>query len=920
MLLSYPNKAQETAANQNFAGLIDELKSSGSNPSNIAKLVGIGDKSEAVVRQMVDLLGDRDKDVCRFKKPEGTPDDSAPQPPDTESLKDSDIHICRIFVTALGKIGDKAGAPAVDALINVLHNSKDKYARAMAATSLGEIGDKAGPAVHTLANALDDLVEDDEYVRRQAATALGEIADQEEAILGPLADALDDRAGHVRSDAAKSLVKISNRLASQKATGFSDRIIEVAARMQNSSFPEVKSHAGKVQRAGDLLTSLLWWEQLSKAFRANPALSLTLVVYPLLLLVWLALLWLFPLSLLRVNETLARLSDFKLPDWLGGFNVAPRYLLVAGFFHYHPRVLDAWVRKYRSVASKAFSTMPTVEGRDVHVPLPVVIGKETVDDLSPDKLRPMFSGSFVCLRIWGEAGAGKTSLACRLAKWAMLGQKEARLCPGHAMLPVLIEQDLATQGSEKEHPLFKAISLQLKMMIDEPDPPPARLLRQLLRKRRVLVIIDGLSEMSESSRERLLAGITDLPVNAVVATSRTDKPLDGILTTAIKPERVRGNRLATFMETYLTSRGKRDLFDDDEFFEACRRLSLIVGDRDITALLAKLYAEQMIAVKKGAADADAPENIPELMLSYLNDLCRGAGPGDPDIRAVHRAAQVIAWECLRRTLRPTPADRQEVLNALGGEINGLPLVTYLEERLRVLQTVGAGRDHIRFALDPLAEYLAGMHLVYENGEDEQAWRYFLARIDEQGGELEDIKAFLLAVRDCCFAKGEIVQGLRVVADELSKRAGISAEETSQYRVERRVRQLMTRMKYPEARDRINVAEELGSIGALAKIAVKDLCALLRDRDMRVSKSAAIALGRIGGKAKGAVPHLIEALKVPDQSVRRTAAYVLGQIGEGAREAVLPQLTEALKAPDEEVRVGAAIALAWIKEGAKEVIS
>jgi hypothetical protein len=108
------------------------------------------------------------------------------------------------------------------------------------------------------------------------------------------------------------------------------------------------------------------------------------------------------LSLLHLNEALAKFSDFKLPDTLGGINIAPRYLTLAGFFHYHPRVLDAWVRKHASAASKTFSVPPTVEEREVHVPLPVVLGKEPVAELSADVLRSVFSSSFVYVRIWGE--------------------------------------------------------------------------------------------------------------------------------------------------------------------------------------------------------------------------------------------------------------------------------------------------------------------------------------------------------------------------------------------------------------------------------------------------------------------------------------------------------------------------------------
>jgi hypothetical protein len=42
-----------------------------------------------------------------------------------------------------------------------------------------------------------------------------------------------------------------------------------------------------------------------------------------------------------------------------------------------------------------------------------------------------------------------------------------------------------------------------------------------------------------------------------------------------------------------------------------------VGDRNTTVLLAKLYAEHMISLKKAQRVENLPENVPELMLSYL---------------------------------------------------------------------------------------------------------------------------------------------------------------------------------------------------------------------------------------------------------------------------------------------------------------
>lgn len=826
----------------------------------------MGDGSEDVVRLLAEGLKDADEHVREESvKALGNVREGAERvvPHLIEALKDRDD--ARSALTSLGRAAEGATVPRLGEALR----DPNEDVRWRAAYVLGALGVGAKAAVPQLTEALKDP---DKRVRLGVTYALGGAESAAKEAVPGLVEALNDHVEGVCSNAADALETISKTLVSERATEYIGSLDAAAEAMRNSPYPGVKRHAEDVRQRSEHLR-LLWWERLNRWVVAHPVLGLAVGVYPALLLAWVVLLWLRPLWLLHVNEALANTVDVKLPERLGGFNVSPRHLTLVGLFHYHSRVMDAWVAKHIGAAREMFSGLPTVEERKIYVPLPVVIRNEAEADLSTDKLRQILSRKIICMLLWGEGGSGKTSLACRLAQWAMSSRKEARLNEEHQMLPVLIEQDLVVQDKDPEHPLLRAVRHQVRVMINEDDPPPAGLLRRLLKKRRVLVIVDGFSEMTEASRAAVVEGITDLPVNAVIITTRADEQLGVIPKTEIRPLRVKGNRLATFMEAYLSARGRRELFEDDEFFEVCRRLSLIVGDRDITALLAKLYAEQMMALKNGAADGDAPGNIPELMLSYVNDLCRAAGHDDPDIRAVHRAVKSIAWECLKKTLRPMPARREDVLTALGGEEKGEPILKYLDRRLRVVQTVGAGRDRVRFGLDPLAEYMAGMHLMDVNGEDEQAWLDFLTRVDESGGAPEDVKGFLLAVRDCCLARGEDVRCLRTVADELAKRAGVSPDESRRYKIERRVRQLIARLKYSEDKDRSNAAEELGLIGAPAKIAVKDLCVLLSDQDVDVRLSAARALGRIGQEVgEAVVPHLLEVLKESDEDARDSAAY------------------------------------------------
>jgi hypothetical protein len=167
-------------------------------------------------------------------------------------------------------------------------------------------------------------------------------------------------------------------------------------------------------------------------------------------------------------------------------------------------------------------------------------------------------------------------------------------------------------------------------------------------------------------------------------------------------------------------------------------------------LLAKLFAEQMISSKENSG-RELPWNIPELMLQYLNGLNRKEVLLSD--RALHSAAKSIAWECLKQTFRPAPAKIDNVLLAALGGGSAQDRINYLERNLRLVQVIGAGRDRVKFALDALAEYLAGLYVVEHYSGNEQLWRDFLAKTDSVPDAPGAIKGFLLAVRDLLLDAG-----------------------------------------------------------------------------------------------------------------------------------------------------------------------
>jgi hypothetical protein len=108
---------------------------------------------------------------------------------------------------------------------------------------------------------------------------------------------------------------------------------------------------------------------------------------------------------------------------------------------YTPADLQRWVERHQDPLSEAFLGLPTVQARQVHVPLDVCLtpaGAAATEGprlLRPEDLEPLLApaGSQVLL-LSGDGGAGKTSLAFAIARWWLQGE------PGWVVrLPVLIE-------------------------------------------------------------------------------------------------------------------------------------------------------------------------------------------------------------------------------------------------------------------------------------------------------------------------------------------------------------------------------------------------------------------------------------------------------------------------------------------------
>lgn len=769
-------------------------------------------------------------------------------------------------------------------------------------------------AATQLKSSIKALQAEDPRDRLGAATTLGKIGSAAEPAIPALLDRLQDGDADVREEAARALALIATDLQDTGAVGAVSTLRKARNAIAAHQDSRVREHVATVRRAVayfELQQPSYESETVVAWIQTHPNISATIALISICLAgslsLLLFLLWVRPIAILRVNDTL-RALEFTLPPALGGMKVALRHLVLVGFVNYRPSVLDAWVAHHADVARQNFRLKRTVDERSVHVPVPVELDGKIIPELRGADLERIFSTRGTGrLLIWGEGGIGKTSLACQIARWGIEHAPEKRPTP-HRMLPVLIERELDFEVAEGKNAFTETVRGDLAKLIGAPVSED--LLEALLDQRRVLVIVDHMSEMTEATRQLVRPDVSNFPAAALIVTSRFEEQLGDVPKHLLKPMRVAGDYLFGFLDAYLRMREARELFLDVEFLEARSRIVELLGDRPVTVLFIKLYLDRLIETKRrqGDLDTEMPQSVPSLILAYLNNI-NSAIPAEirRDSRAVHQDAGAVAWACLKERFLPAAAS---IDGAVGPALAGIDpenvyeRLGYLERRLHLIETVEPERDRVHFLLDPVAEYLAGLHLVDIYKSDETQWREFLAQADMAPGGFEAGRGFMLAVRDCCLARREHVPLPEFLADQLTRRAAVPA-----------LAELLTDKSVDT---RIMAADAFVQMGPLAEAAEPALIRALKDDDKFVRRKAAGILGAIGSKVEETVPALIEALQDEDAFVRRRAAEALGRIGPAAVSAV-PALIEALRDESEICREKAAVALGQIGPATEGVV-
>jgi photosystem II stability/assembly factor-like uncharacterized protein len=422
---------------------------------------------------------------------------------------------------------------------------------------------------------------------------------------------------------------------------------------------------------------------------------------------------------------------------------------VRASFLEHDDVLDAWVARQLGKAVQALDQLPIYRSRRTYIESPIRVGDvetgRVFDKPDATTFQSAFGGDRTIIAIVGAGGTGKTTIACALARWSM--SPDPKVWPaGHPAIPVIVGDDTVD--------LTATVTGELRKMLGRSDGElDPDVVTSLLKRRRVLVIVDALSERSATTQQHVVAQYgADSPINALVVTTRRHPQFGAVERTLVCPQPIDLTTLVPFILEYLRRRELTVLFSARQQLSLAERILELVensGNVALTPLLITLYVEAAtIGLASGSLD-DLPLDVPEIYLHYVERLnpVAATAPQSFDLATVLQATQAAARTSLGDDYVPTDFKRSELEKSL--EKAGLTSVQEVVNRLiannLVVERSVAGLAILRFQLDPVAECLAAIDVIHTLGRDPVAWEEFVSTMKGKAGYPDAMRGFLQAL-------------------------------------------------------------------------------------------------------------------------------------------------------------------------------
>jgi energy-coupling factor transporter ATP-binding protein EcfA2 len=422
----------------------------------------------------------------------------------------------------------------------------------------------------------------------------------------------------------------------------------------------------------------------------------------------------------------------------------------------HDDALDTWVAKRRDKALVALEQTLRLAQKSAFIPLPIRQEGASSGPIVAPQSRAfgyLFEGEAASLvEIVGPGGVGKSTFAAQLARWSLLPRPEDRLTP-HLMIPVFV-QELAI---DKMANINGAISRYLREMVGGEDLEDD-IVRKLLLKKRVLVILDGLSELDAETQSAVKALFQVADVNALVITTRQVQQLGPKRLTVLRPEMITEQNLFYFVSEYLGREEVREVLSGGEARLVSESVMEVFGPgkgwRAVTPLVVKLIVDEAVELRRRRRPlSELSGSAPGAIINYLlrvnpqDDNTPNRVPND----VIINASRVLA-NC---GLRPRWAPRDFFLDEAQKELvefsqssGRADIIRRLIDNSVLEERTYGGTSFLRFSFDPVAEYLAALYWLNRLRGNEDGWKTWLKELKETPGFPDEMQGFLGALEDC----------------------------------------------------------------------------------------------------------------------------------------------------------------------------
>jgi photosystem II stability/assembly factor-like uncharacterized protein len=516
-------------------------------------------------------------------------------------------------------------------------------------------------------------------------------------------------------------------------------------------------------------------------FKKHEALLSGAAVVAAILTSLVAMLYLKPLWNLKLYRALklAKIETLSGIPLIGGpLQIALKTLTVLPRIVTHPRTLDAWVSSQRGSVAQAWeaATLPGTCGDPLlqeiastpYIPLPLRQGDAQsgpeIPEPSASDVGALLSSARTVLEIVGPGGAGKTTLARQVGRWALRAGLPGGFS-GHAMMPVWIDEDL----DPTTNALAKVVKEKLAAILPEEDLDD-EFLRAMLRKQRILVILDRLSERSAATQQYVQRIYRSVRAEALVITTRTVLHPEGSVPQLLYPQPLDESNLLRFMTNLVKEGTDRaagppdyggpavaaplSSMDDQlalghrlrDLFQATSAAS--GNQAPIVPLPVRLFVEDgKRLIREGRPLDQLPLSIPEVYFRYLEQV----NPNQPQVPnfmtnpEMRKAAMLLAKLALGGDFIPKEFFRDDAMGVLKengwAEPQKLDPVQRLIDNFILREKTAAGFSRLRFELDPIAENLAAAHYVRTCGRDAECLKKLKNEAAKAPGFLAAVELF-----------------------------------------------------------------------------------------------------------------------------------------------------------------------------------